>query len=638
MSSPRRRARFALALVATLCLVVLGLALLGELELRGHPPEEVAVTDEPLELSWRVGDVRVCALEVVSNVSLRLARSQGMQNAGHRVSGTLISRVLDVDRDQVTLGLELFDASHSVDGQSDPEIATRLSVPFLATLDASGRHLEFEFSDSFPPHEASQLEEVVRCFQVVIPRQAASATSWDVAEQHGTGSYTAHYERGGSSGVILKRKSAYRPSTGGSHQAAQILAGSRVEVLDSRMQIGLESKRVWPCEIDSTEQLELSSAEGMLVRVHTRARLVPVDPGSRVAALLLDPTVTVQAIRDLRGQRQVPEVLEDPLRQVTAQDFERFDALLHDLREGAGTNIAGLNELEDLLRVNPEFARRVEELLRDPGLHSRSSADLVHALERAGTDACQSALESVLAGDGFRSAVRLQAVVAMAGLQRPSDRLIEALWNATLQRGPALQSAIADSALLAVATLASRIRSDRPEAYAWLMARMIEDLQRTGDVGRRSALLEALGNTGDPSVALEVVPFLGATESRVRSAAARSLGALGELDEFGESVKRPLLVQVLQREPVRSVRAALAKSIAEGPGDRATLAAIHALAVNESDRTTRHQMARYLGDNLDIYPEAEPTLRAMLKSDPSDRIRKQIAEVLLQQERRAEAR
>jgi hypothetical protein len=638
MSSPRPRARFALILIAILCLLVVGLALRGEFGLRGSPPMESPVADNPLELFWRLGDVHVCALEVVSDVSLRLALSSDMQNADHRVTGTLVVRVLEVDHDHVTLGLELFGASHSVDGHSEPRVAERLSIPFLATLDASGRQVAFEFSESLSQQEASQLEEVVRCFQVVVPEQAPIATSWTAVEQHGTGIYTARYERGEGTGDIRKRKIGYRSPSSNPPSGARALAHSKVEVLDSQMRIFLGSTGVWPCEIDSTEELELTSTEGMLVRVRTRATLHPIAPSSRVAALLFDPTLTVNAIRDLRGLREVADAPDNLLRLVAEDDLERFEMLLQALREGSGTNIAGLNELEALLLLHPDFARRVEELLRFPELDPRSSADLVHALELAGTEACQSVLETVLTGDGFTPGMRLQAVVAMAGLQTPGDRLIESLWNATLQRDFPLQTAIADSAMLAVATLAAKIRDERPATYAWLVARMLEDLQLTGDIGRRSALLDALGNTGDPTVAFEIVPFLSASESRVRAAAARSLGVLGELNELDESVKRPLLVGALQREPVQSVRAALAKSIAEGPGDRATLAAIQDLAANETDRTARFQMTRYLGDNLEIYPEAEPTLRAMLKNDPSDRIRKQIAGVLLQQVRRAEER
>jgi len=52
------------------------------------------------------------------------------------------------------------------------------------------------------------------------------------------------------------------------------------------------------------------------------------------------------------------------------------------------------------------------------------------------------------------------------------------------------------------------------------------------------------------------------------------------------------------------------------------LAAINRLLLTESDAGVRLEMARYLGQHLQSYPEARRTLKYLVLSDPSLSVRK----------------
>jgi HEAT repeat protein len=201
---------------------------------------------------------------------------------------------------------------------------------------------------------------------------------------------------------------------------------------------------------------------------------------------------------------------------------------------------------------------------------------------------------------------------------------IDALW-AQVRSGEADQAgaAVAGTATLALGSLGQRLSAAHDARYGELRTELLGGAVGVGDASQRAMFIKALGNTGDATLSLQIVPLLSDSEPVVRSAAAHSLGALGTDAAADELVAR------LRQENVATVRSAIAESLVtwSAPTPSAMEAMRRDVVVEREDRA-RLAMAQVLGRNLAAYPQNRTALETLMRTERSDLIRRQVASML----------
>jgi HEAT repeat protein len=182
---------------------------------------------------------------------------------------------------------------------------------------------------------------------------------------------------------------------------------------------------------------------------------------------------------------------------------------------------------------------------------------------------------------------------------------------------------MASSAAFALGSIGNTMLNAEDPAYVSLRSDLLSHALGSGDVVTRSDFITALGNTQDPTLASDVVVLLDDTEPAVRRAVALSLGSLGT-DQVADR-----LMSHMRKEDNGYVRGAIAESLQSWTQPTESAMTTFRQAVRtEADESTRYNMALLLGNNLAEFPENEPVLREIMRSEPSKRIRQKVAEAL----------
>jgi len=565
-----------------------------------------------VELAWKIGDQQSYRLEIASHVDVSLLGDDEPLVIEQRLDGILRLRVTSITTDGVEAACELRAARLAANGESDPEVDRRLELPFGADFALDGRLRRLRFAGSLTRSEAAILEEALRCFVLIVP--AAAGRSWTATEACGSGRYEARYDRL-ADGRIIKAKTRF-------FEGAD---GTQVDVHESLATYTLRADTSWIAACELRETLGVRS-HGSSVRSLTTARLQGIEfddsepavfgPGSRFETLSdredLEPS---------RSERDAPPIeleLNEELR-------ELYAAWLLELDSGEGTDLAAIAALEQLFRSCPEAAALVPETLLS-GQHSqRTRGTLLHALERAGTPAAQSSLERVATDERHGHGDRIGALVAIGGLQHANGTTIAALWRTAADRSGSTQSDLANTAGLSLGCVGNALRLTKPEAYGALRDNLVQALISSPDAVERSVYLKALGNLADPDLAEQVGAYLTDTDPRVRAAAASSLSTAN--DERNVSILTDALALENHARVKRAIALGLGRCTTTTPE---ALQLVERLAVEERDEGARDALVRYLGARLAEHPESANTLRQMLQRERSDRIRRYIAERLLE--------
>ncbi len=171
--------------------------------------------------------------------------------------------------------------------------------------------------------------------------------------------------------------------------------------------------------------------------------------------------------------------------------------------------------------------------------------------------------------------------------------------------------------------MGARLATAGDERYAALRAELLDGAIAGHDARQRVDFVHALGNTGDASLSPQIVPMLGDAAPAVRAAAAHSLGALGT-----DPVAEALLAR-LRQEPVDVVRGAIATALTTWSAPTPTaMTALRATLPGEREESTRLAMVQILGRNLATYPENRAALQSLLRTESSERIRRELAQML----------
>ena len=558
---------------------------------------------EPLTMQWRYGVSQ--QYQVLSESSMQMqAAAQGASSIHVHILGQLDTLTLGSDNDEAAVGMRLSSVELKINDIVDAGTNRDLGVPFRVRFATNGMPLAFEFPAEVNQHNRSILENLVRTFQVSLD----NVDNWVINESNGSGTYEAAYKRTGPS-QIEKSKRKFIAA------AADMVSWSEISSSES---FSIKADRNWITEMNVQETFHFDGQGGPAMAVSNHATL-KLQPGTQLA---LSPDLwrfnAAAAAVDAASaiKRPVPDITPEKARKQILATVPELDAA----KQG---RLGLIHRLRDLLRVDASLPALILDALKTQELSDRTRADLYLVLEQAGTESAQAALIEVITDDSWSLKDGMRAIVAMGGVKQPTTESITALWDMAQYSSDGERQRMANSATFALGSIGNTMnKADNPE-YATLRSDLLSNALGGGDVTQRSNYITALGNTHDTTLANDVVILLDDAEPAIRRATALSLGSLGT-DQVADR-----LVSHYSVEDNGYVRGAIAESLQSWtkPTDSA-MAMFRQTVRTETDESTRYNLARFLGKNLEKFPENETVLQEIMRTEPSKRIRQSVAESL----------
>ncbi len=514
-------------------------------------------------------------------------------------------------------------AEFAIDAAATPDVASRLASlaqPTLVRVLEDGTVLGYRFGAGLDGEQRNFQRWLLSAFGFPVPPGAA--TRWESAGADATGQYLSRYVGVETpTGLRVERtKLRYTAMTPalGDVPAHRIEGGARATL--SRAVGWLVTAAV-----DETLTLDLEVVKSQLVH-HTQVRLALLDSG-RVAV--------DTAVPDAEAPWAPPggegEDLRDAVLQAEEQAWRHrlHGVALHELVEELRALLAGRGadpselyaawtKLSWFLRLHPDAADRIREIVLGEPAPREICAMLLSALGNAGTAPAQDVLAGFFADALLEPSLRESAVVAMMQLQHPKAGLLSALAAGVQELAEV--KAVDALAVLVLGALAAR--SDARvfgEATALEVVLALETSARR--LGAADLWLHALGNAGMPQVLDRVAAYLDDPVDSVREAAVFAIRKLAS----------PAAVEIMARKAIGDasprVRATAAEALTQH-FERGAREALYLAARADTEVDVRRAAIAAIAHDLERDHAGRALLQEIASSDRSREIRELVRELL----------
>ncbi len=544
------------------------------------------------------------------------------------LKGVLNMRVFDVSEEKVRVGFQISPVSIKVSRQRLPELEKIYSTFFLAEFSPAGKLQKTIFSNEIAAEDEKEIERIIRSFQVIIASNFFG--KWETEETDSTGRYLAAYSLDKNKNRIKKIKTAYTHVT---REKGHYDGALEAKVNRSENTFTSSPGTSWLARARGSERITLFSEKKrvMTTSLKTRLTLLPATAGN-LAIWQKDTSfdtltekwqslpknrISFRDLKTIRGlKKEYGNVTLQSLAVKIFKKYKKFD-------------YNGVIPFIELLRLYPEKAKEFASFILNSRYNVEQKTILLHALERAGHAEAQKALSSILTGEAYPRAHRVQAAIAFNAITAPTDEAITSLWETYGYRNPdtPLSEELSTTAILALGSIARKKEkggsdTDRNLARE-IKERIFSDISSTPDtdVKKKSALYTAAGNTGTPEALEYLESGLSSQNAIVRSSA---VNAIKHVDD--ENIEETLCNH-LQKEKVPIVREAVIRSLYSLEPKEETVSAIIETLPGEKNENVRNRMYRYLLKNRN-FPSVRESLQQILEWEKSPRNRKIIIKAI----------
>jgi hypothetical protein len=566
------------------------------------------------------GDQSRWSLDFRASMEQSTARPIEIHMSGAWTSTISAVRANDYDA-QLQLAKIQFsgDALKSTSAAGLKDLQTRLSRPFWATYRNDGGLLSVHFYRDMSASDRNLLQMIATELQLVQPGSARQ--SWTAQERDGAGEYAALYLMS-QPDRIVKHKIKYIYTDG--------MAGAPVNA----MQISIDQSDV---AFSLTPDHRLQSADGV-----DRVRMsLPGDKSQDKSQQLTAVTefhatdLQTGAAPELAGglAREHANVVDLPIvtqgSDSSVVRAEADDRLLKDLTTDAilgaafsdaafsknpGT-VASPDRLTALFRSRPDAAANALALLIKNG----PNKTVTNALGAAGSLSASASLSELAHNASLPQDLRVDALLAFIQLQHPAPEIMRVPSDLLNDSNPALKSA----ARLISGALAHAGRPEHPAEADAIDGSLVALYRNAREVGEKTELLGALGNSAGPIAAQAADEALNDASAPIRAAATRALRLV-----LGDDIDRRLAV-VMLNDSDPAVRAdAIFATRFRHPLSAALADALMKVAGADQVIYVRSDALAILRQNPNASPRIQQTLAHIAESDPDTGIRSQAKDAL----------
>jgi hypothetical protein len=253
-------------------------------------------------------------------------------------------------------------------------------------------------------------------------------------------------------------------------------------------------------------------------------------------------------------------------------------------------------ELADFLRLYPEAAQKLYQAIKNAD--DKEASALINALEVAGTPPAQHVLTQIAADEGFGHMNQLRAVIALGGIDTPTDESIDFLWQVYHSRETSNQQDLSNTAILSLG-IAGPKSSKKLDTLQQIKD---EFAQADNDKSKKKVLLLTMQNADAENFESEIFEALNDNSPNVRSAAVKALRGM----HSQKALER--LLQLFTVDEELSVRRRVIQTLLHLNTTEALMQRARENLFKESDNLVRKGIILYLIKYKDTYPENIKTL------------------------------
>jgi hypothetical protein len=484
-----------------------------------------------------------------------------------------------------------------------------LTEPFFVDVDSSCRFVDFGYARSWDARRRQLVQSMLLTHEFVLPA-TPGAQRWSAAQSDGMGQFEASYElASGGQGAplrIRRRKAAYEG------QARARAVGLSVAVLSSEATATFDSDRPhWLTASSGLERVQVLVQSTVQADLVQRFRLVRDDAryvAMRAMAASDADFGDAFALEVNREQRADPGLARMSYDEALRTFLAHFN--------GKGEpSYAAARQLAAWLKAHPEGARRLVAALRVGSIDEAARPALFLGLELSGTDASRSALSGVLADKRFRTVDRARAASALSDIGAPTRATADLLLK---QAQDDRDDMVANVSLLGLGSMARR--SGDQELKAHVHASLDRELAAASESQSR-VVLDAMGNSGDPSFASELDAHLDSGSASTRQHAAEALGRLDPAESG------PRLLERLRTETDPAVGATMVGAY-HGPATPDAIAVMSGRLASSGSVQERAALIAWLGAASRTDPAVRSLLVAQFHRETNARLMQQIGAFL----------
>lgn len=484
-----------------------------------------------------------------------------------------------------------------------------LTAPFFIDVDASCRFGSFGFARDWDVRRRQFVRSMLLTHEFVLPAMLEKPR-WSVSQSDGLGRFEAIYELASGAQETAMRMKRRKAAYDGKARAEAL--GLSVVVVGSEATASFDLDHPqWLTSTSGLERIQILVQGQLQGDLLQRFRLVR-DDTRFVAMPVMAPAdadfrdaFALDVERDHRVDAQAAQMSYKEALRVFLSHFS--------LRATGDSSYAAARQLSAWLKAHPEAAHRLVAALRAGAIDEPARPALFLGLELSGTETARDALSSVLVDPRLRAVDRARAASALSDLGRATRGTAELLLS---QVHNDRDDRVANVSLLGLGSMARR-SGDNEELRAYVRASLDRELAAAADENKTRIVLDAMGNSGDPSFGDAIEKQLGAQSASTRQHAAE---ALGRLDPAAAA---PRLLARLREETDPAVSAAIVGAY-RGPATADAIALMSDKLAASTSPSERAAIIAWLGASSLTRPEARSSLVAQFHRETSARLMQQI--------------
>ena len=505
------------------------------------------------------------------------------------LEGSLIYRPLIRLEDTHWVGLQLYDASSTANGESSADLV--YGVPFAVKLDnTSGQLLDMVYNAPLKFEDQQKLRGVYTGLHIDGAPAGSNPADYRLEDDDDMGMFEVRYEV--DDNRTLKTKQRYTELTR-SDLASAMLEISEVVIHGDETRF--EADRCWHTSADGSSDIEVLSRDNSLnIRVEQemslRRRDDPLPADARLLTLPENPEEWIQ----MAASEVYPPATRQP-----EETAEKFFAGL------AGLDITDSDAVLQYLFDNEKYLLLIKANLDNGTYDLEFEKRLMLMIGKTDSPNAHALLTEIFIDDDMSDQARFRSLMALKYAKNPIDeRLVEEIFShssATASRQ------LGHSAMMVLGIVA---RNQIDQAFGReLSQRLALELGSASNTHQAAALLTALGNAGDDNNQQVLQSYLGHDEPLLRQ---RSAAALGQMPnaQAAENLSRLLAI-----ESNPAVQEAALTSLSSNNPEGNQLAQVYEYARDAEQHNVRNAAITALSSQMETNPGVEAQLRQLLKTE-----------------------
>ncbi|MGB1291227.1 MAG: HEAT repeat domain-containing protein [Pseudoalteromonas sp.] len=528
--------------------------------------------------------------------------------------GRLIYRPLLVEEKSYWLGFELYQATAKLN--KILSTSNEYSVPFAVKIsNSTGEILDYRFNAKLKTADQQKLIALYRAFhRAKQPENLQGDTYW-VKERDDIGQYKSLYTVLADNKLMRNKLSYIEPTdTRRSTNAAKNLMQLDTANIISD-EFTFENDKCWLTNTLGNSHIKVNSSDGnMVIEVMQTLSLVRKNQTIPNDARLLHLPEDPKQWKYLSADWVYPKAPPQPLKNVEAfiTTLKGMDWLEGDRKE-----------LLQFLYNNDQYLGSLKALISTKAIADPLESKLFMYLgKHDSVNSKQLLTEVFVEQDLFSPNQRFRSLMALKYSEKPlTDIQVEAIFEYSMSYGLNEEnSKLAHSALMVMGAIAKNQRGS--EFSTQLTQKLADTLSTSATQEKASALITALGNSGDNAHQQLIGDYLTVDSPRLRLNAAEALAKMPSRESLN------YLSNQLEQETDSKAQGAIIKAMGNNELDAEQVASIYAFADSNYSRDIRSAAISALSQQAKSQPKVKKRLKALIKTEKNQKNLRQLMKAL----------